>query len=547
MTESTFTTLAALLGVAALGGVLATALRQPLIVAFIAVGVLAGPSFLNLSAGLDLELFAHLGIAVLLFVVGLKLDLHIVRTMGPVALLTGLGQVVFTSVFGFLLALALGLAPIAALYVAVALTFSSTIIIVKLLSDKRELETLHGRVAVGFLIVQDIVVVLAMIALTAAGQAQGGLGAEFLGVLLRGVALLGALGLLMRFVLPPLTAFLARSTELLMLFAIAWAVAGAAAGEWLGFSQEVGAFLAGVSLAGTPYRELIGARLVSLRDFLLLFFFVSLGAGLSLGDLGGQLWPALLLSLFVLVGNPLIVMVLMGYLGYRARTGFLAGLTVAQISEFSLILAALGFSLGLIDASTVGLITLVGLITISASTYLILYSHPLYERLAPLLRPFERRVPHREAGEAGPEEHPEVLVLGLGRFGLTIAQELMARGVRVLAADHNPELVHERAGHGIPTRYGDIEDPEFLAGLPLESARWVVGSTRDRQVNATLLRALPEAGYRGRVAVAASYPEDAAALRRLGADLVLVPYRQAGVDAVGQLLGADTERVAPVG
>lgn len=137
----------------------------------------------------------------------------------------------------------------------------------------------------------------------------------------------------------------------MMLFAIAWGVSLAALGEALGFSKEVGGFLAGISLTSTPYREAIGSRLVSIRDFLLLFFFLGLGAQLDMSRLGLQVWPAIVLSLFVLIGNPLIVMIIMGLMGYRARTGYLAGLTVAQISEFSLILGALGVSLGHIDDS----------------------------------------------------------------------------------------------------------------------------------------------------------------------------------------------------
>ncbi len=340
-----FTEMAALLLVAAIIGAIGMRLRQPLIVAFIAVGVLVGPSVLGwVSANDQVDLLAKLGIALLLFVVGLKLDLHIIRAMGSVALATGLGQVFFTSVIGYFIAIALGMPPVTALYVAVALTFSSTIIIVKLLSDKREVDALHGRIAIGFLIVQDIVVVLVMIGLTALGEAgdTAGLGREALAVLIKGGLFIVVIGLLMHYVLTPLLHQLARSPELLVLFAIAWAVALGAAGSHLGFSKEVGAFLAGVSLASTPYREAIGSRLVSLRDFLLLFFFIDLGAGLDLATLGAQVAPAILLSLFVLLGNPLIIMIILGVMGYRKRTSFLAGLTVAQISEFSLILGALG-------------------------------------------------------------------------------------------------------------------------------------------------------------------------------------------------------------
>jgi Kef-type K+ transport system membrane component KefB len=541
-----FTEMAVLLLVAAVVGAIGVRLRQPLIVAFIAVGVLVGPSILGwVSADDQVDLLAQLGIALLLFVVGLKLDLHIIRTMGPVALATGLGQVFFTSVIGYFIAVALGMTPVTALYVAVALTFSSTIIIVKLLSDKREVDALHGRIAIGFLIVQDIVVVLVMIGLTALSEAgdAAGLGREAIEVAIKGGLFIAVIGLLMRYVLTPLLHQLARSPELLVLFAIAWAVALGAAGVHLGFSKEVGAFLAGVSLASTPHREAIGARLVSLRDFLLLFFFIDLGAGLELATLGAQVVPAIVLSLFVLIGNPVIVMTIMGAMGYRKRTGFLAGLTVAQISEFSLILGALGLSLGHIDAEAMGLITLVGLITISASTYMILYSHPLYERIAPWLAVFERKRAHREdAHERNTEESGyDVVLFGLGRFGSGIARALRQRGYRVLGVDFDPDLVRRQEGQGYMVRYGDAEDPEFLATLPLGQVRWLLSSVRELPVNLALLYGLRDNGYGGQVAVTAHTSGDARQLKDVGANHVLRPYADAAAEAVDSLFGQDKQ------
>jgi Kef-type K+ transport system membrane component KefB len=533
---SPFTELAAVLAIAAAAGAVGTLLRQPLIVSFIFAGILVGPSgFGLLRMTHELELLADVGIAVLLFVVGLKLDLTIIRTMGLVSAVTGIGQVVFTSVFGFLICLGLGMAWIPSVYVAVALTFSSTIIIVKLLSDKREIDSLHGRIAVGFLIVQDIVVVLTMVALSAlgAGTGSGAVGAgaiagEVLGLLGKIAIFLVGIALAARFILPPFTARLARSPELLLTFAISWAVALAAGGELLGFSREVGAFLAGVSLASSPFRETLSGRLVTLRDFLLLFFFINLGASLELGALGDRTVAAVILSVFVLVGNPLIVMVLMGVMGYRKRTGFLAGLTVAQISEFSLILGALGVSLGHIDRETLGLITLVGLITIGLSTYLILYSHPIYGWIERFLDPFERKVPHREGTE--PEaagERFDVVLFGIGRYGSRIAAGLRSRGVAVLEVDFDPEALQRAAGRGEAIRYADATDPHAPEALPLAGARWVACAAPDLQANLTLLNALREHGFPGRVAVTAHTPEDAARLEAAGANLVLQPFRDA--------------------
>ncbi len=392
-----FSELALLLIIAAASGAVAMRLRQPVLIAYIVVGIVVGPAVLGfVSAHDQIDLLAQMGIAVLLFLVGLKLDLAHVRHIGPVALATGLGQLAFTIAIGFVLVLLLGRTPLEALYVAVALTFSSTIIIVKLLSDKREIDALHGRIAVGFLIVQDLAVVLAMMVVSALGGGGDGPTEVILSLLWRVALAAVALYLLMRYALPRAVATMARSQELLLVFAIAWGVGLAALGDWAGFSKEAGAFLAGFSLASTSYRDGISARLTGIRDFLLLFFFIDLGAKLDLSTLGGEFWPALGLSLFVLIGNPLIVMAIMGYMGYRKRTGFLAGLTVAQISEFSIIFIAMGISLGHVGNEALGLVTLVGVTTIAVSTYMILYSHPLYERLAPWLGPFERRNPQRE-------------------------------------------------------------------------------------------------------------------------------------------------------
>jgi Kef-type K+ transport system membrane component KefB len=544
---------AAVLAVAAVVGFLGTRLKQPLIVSFIAVGIVVGPSVLDWVGDAEpLELFAEIGIAVLLFLVGLKLDLHLIRTTGPVALVTGLGQVGFTSVVGFALALALGMSASTALYVAIALTFSSTIIIVKLLSDKRELDDLHGRIAIGFLIVQDIVVVLVMIGLTAFGGDQDeGLAQAFGLVIVRGAAFLAGLAVVMRWVLPRLLHLVARSQELLLVSAVAWAVSIAALSDWLGFSTEVGAFLAGFALASTPFREAIGSALTPLRDFLLLFFFIELGSQLDFGAIGGQVPAAMVLSLFVLVGNPLIVLVIMGIMGYPKRVGFLAGLTVAQISEFSLILVSLGLALGHIGTETVGLVTLVGLITIGLSTYLILYSHPIYDRLAPALSVFERASPTK-GQEVDGHQPVDVIVYGYGRYGGKLAHELVESGRRVLVVDWDPYaegLTGER-GERLQVVFGDAEDGEFPGTLPLAGVSWIVSTLPRVDTNLSLLTALRRWGYEGKVALTAHDDAHEARLVAAGVDRVLRPFQQAAQATAAELqreLPAARQPSPPVG
>ncbi|RIJ42086.1 cation:proton antiporter [Pontibacter oryzae] len=530
LNQNAFYEFTIILMLAAILGAIGQVLRQPLIVVFIALGILVGPTGLNLVSSTDkITLLSDLGIAILLFVVGLKLDLNLIRSMGKVALMTGLGQVVFTSVFGFVIGLALGYTPLVSLYIAIALTFSSTIIIVKLLSDKKEIDSLHGQIAIGFLIVQDLVVVFMMIFLKALDNNIGEqLLYNMLGMLGRGLGILLAIGLLMIYVIPRLVQYLARSQELLVLFAIAWAVAVASGSEYLGFSREVGAFVAGVSLASTQYRNVISGRLVSIRDFLLLFFFIHLGLHLNLQLIGDQVVPALIFSLFVLVGNPLIVMVIMGLMGYRKRTSFLAGLTVAQISEFSLIFASLGMSLGHISPQTVGLVTLVGLITIGLSTYMIIYSHPLFALLSPVLGIFEREITAKEENQARQDAPFDIILFGLGRFGSNIALELKKHGYKVLAVDFDPKLIRFWQKEDISAQYGDMDDPELSEQLPLSHAKAVISSIADVQLNQSLIRMLYHMGYKGKIAVTAHRAADAFLLQEENKEVhVLLPFSDA--------------------
>ena len=540
--HSSFSDVAALLVTSAALGALFVRLRQPLLIAYTVVGVLMGPAGAGVVQGNStIEAFARLGVTVLLFIVGLKLDMQHVRHIGRVALATGLGQLAFTIAIGFGITLLLGRGWLEALYIAVALTFSSTIIIVKLLSDKREIDSLHGRIAVGFLVVQDLAVIVAMMVMSAFRADGGGSAAAVLASLAARVAGVAFVTwLTMRWVLPWLLPRMARSQELLLLFAIAWGVALSSGAAWAGFSMEAGAFLAGFSLASTPFRDVVSSRLTARRDFLLVFFFVELGAGLELSALGAELLPAAALALFVLIGNPLIVMAIMGFMGYRKRTGFLAGLTVAQISEFSIIFVAMGVSMGHVGRSALALTTLVGVATIAVSTYLITYSHPLYERVGRFLPRFERARPFRElevdAG-APPHERLQAIVVGLGRYGSRVLTRLLESGVRVMGIDFDPEVVRDLQREGRPARFGDAEDADFLESLDLREVGWVISTLPRAQASLEVLRAFRTAGFRGSAVLAARDPVPSEALEAADVQRVLRPFVDAADHAADALAG----------
>lgn len=536
ISDNSFYEFAIILTLAALLGGLGRLLKQPLIVMFIALGILVGPSALDIVKSPDkIHLLAEIGITILLFIVGLKLDLRVIKSVGKIALLTGLGQVVFTSLFGYLIGLLLGFTSLHSFYIAVALTFSSTIIIVKLLSDKKEIDSLHGQIAIGFLIVQDIVVILVMIVLSAIQKGgETSLSQDIVGTLVAGLGLLGFTFVAIKWIVPGLSAFLAKSQELLTLFAVAWAVLLASVGQLIGFSGEVGAFLAGMSLASSDFKEVISSRLVSLRDFLLLFFFVHLGSNLDLSIIGSQVYSAFIFSAFVLVGNPLIVLIIMGLLGYRKRTSFLAGLTVAQISEFSLIFAGLGLSIGHITNEVVGLITLVGLITIGLSTYLILYSHQTFEFLSPALNLFQRSQDYTEIENFHPEKKAyDVVIIGLGRFGRRLAELLDQRsGINYLIVDFDPGVVKEWKAQGKDVIYGDMEDPDLLEQIPYKNKGIIVSTLINNELSQQLTKVLEGSQFNGRIFVTATTDQDYQQLRDFGLDdeQILRPHQMAAAN-----------------
>jgi hypothetical protein len=297
-------------------------------------------------------------------------------------------------------------------------------------------------------------------------------------------------------------------------------------------------------------RCVIAARLAPLRDFLLLFFFIALGSALDLSLLGTHVTGAIIFSLFVLIGNPLIVLVIMGALGYRKRTGFLAGLTVAQISEFSLIFVAMGVSLGHVQEDALGLVTMVGLVTIAASTYMITYSHQLYAVFERFLGVFERKGTPREPSEASAHRNDghKVIIFGLGRFGTAIGIRLQKRGIKVLGVDFNPLAIRRWRELGLETEFGDATDPEFVAELPLPRAEWIVSTVpihptglSHEDTRTTLIQLTRTSGFRGRIAVASHHPRDTEELFASGADLVLEPFQDAADRAVELLCGAPEE------
>lgn len=440
----------------------AKSLRLPTLLAYIVTGILVGFSgvFQGEETRINLLFLSELGITFLLFLVGLELRFSDIKYIGKAATYTGLGQIIFTAGIGFFLSRALGFGSLESIYIATALTFSSTIIVVKLLTEKRDLDSLYGKITVGFLLVQDFVAIAALIFIASIGGETGV--SSFLTTFIKGLALVGVIVFLNRTLLPIIFDRLAKSLELLFLGGIAWAVIFAAISAVAGFSIEIGAFLAGVGLANLREEHQIAARVRPLRDLFIVIFFIVLGLEMGFGNFGAIFVPALTLSLFVLIGNPLIVMIIMALLGFRARTSFASSVTVAQISEFSLVLAALGLKVGHIGNDVMSLVTAVGLVTIAVSSYIIMNSNKIYKVFAKELKIFQRKQ-SIERIKLGEEEFAgHVVLVGAGRLGWNIFKGLRKKGFQTVVVEANPEIVKKLQEQNADVIYGDISDPEIF-------------------------------------------------------------------------------------
>jgi len=517
-----FAQIGLLIGVATVVSLVMRFLRQPLIVGHIVTGFLVGHFALSLFQDVEtLELFSQLGISFLLFSVGLTLNPKSLREYGLVSVITGFGQVILTGGAGVLVCMLLGFGWVTSLYVGIALAFSSTVIVLKLLSDKGDLDKLYVRLSIGSLLLQDLIAIVLLFIIPFFTSSQGSV-LDLVRMLALGVVVGFGVFLFSHFVISRLHRYLTRSQELLFLFATSWGMIISALFAWLGFSLEGGALIAGVALSTLPSRHEIGARLAPLKDFFIVAFFILLGTRMVVSDFSAIVIPALILSVFVLIGNPLIQLVVMGFLGYRRKTSFQTGMMAAQISEFSLILVALGVSLGQVVPAVLSIVTLVGIITIFISSYLILYSDKLFTYFAPYLHIFERK----HTKEKAPKiiSYP-VILIGGSRIGFDFIRLFNKEEKKFLVLDHDPEVIADLQRSNVPTEYGDANDPDFLEDFKVPQAELVVSTVPDLLTNLIVLSCAKRKGSDGPVVIVVAHRiTNALELYEAGADYVILPH-----------------------
>ncbi len=519
MEQQIFYQLSIVMVIAAAVALLARIFRQPMVIAYIVAGFLVGPSVLGIIQNHEaFESFSQIGIALLLFIIGLGLNIGTIKTTGKPVAVAFLSSLVGVGALGFVLGHVFGFTTQESLIMATALLFSSTVIVVKVLSDKREQSRLYARIAIGILIAQDIAASLMLVFVSTGSNNTS---YDSLLLLTKGVALGAMLVLVGGYIMPRLSKLFASSQELLYIFAIAWAFGVASAFQAAGFSREVGALFAGITLASLPYVQAIITKLKPLRDFFLVLFFISLGESLHVSGLSSLVLIAIAFSAFVIISKLLIFMASLGFLGYTKQTSFKTGIHLSQISEFSIIVMVLAAANGLVSERLITITTLTAMFTIAASTYLMKYDDRLYRRFEKLLSVFERSETKTDLKALS---HYPLVLIGYRQGGNTFVRTFRKMKKPFIVIDYDPEIVETLERQHINHLYGDVTDLELLDEIGIRHSELVISTIDNPGTNQMLASHITKANNRAVFICHAAKLDDADALYKAGATYVLMPH-----------------------
>jgi Kef-type K+ transport system membrane component KefB len=523
MNASIFTELAVIVTVVVAISAIMKMLRQPLIMGYIITGVLVGPSFsfFHITRNQNaFDSFSAIGITLLLFIIGLGLNASVIKSLGRVSIITSMSILPFLGFLGFGASKLLGYDNITSAVLAMALFFSSTIIVLKTLSDDKETSRLYGQITLGVLLIEDVVATIAVV-LLAMMASPSGTAISGWEIILRAVGLGAGLYLMARFVMPHVAKFAAKSQELLFLFALSWGLAVATLFDLAGFSHEVGALFAGVAIAGLPYATEMAAKLKPLRDFFIVIFFVTLGESFTIDSISKNLLAAHVLAAVVIIGKPLLVMMSLGLQRYTKFTSFKAAVHLSQISEFSIIFITIAASKGLVSQDMVSLITLTAFITIGVSSYLMKHDDGLFRIFEKPLRHFER---HTASEPKQRQALYPVILVGYHKGGHEFLRTFRDMKQRYLVVDYDPEIIESLEEQGIRHAYGDATDEEFLDEINAGRAQLVVSTMTDLSTNRALLLYIRRHNTKTSFICHANNYTEAAELYEHGASYVSLPH-----------------------
>ena len=525
MHTTIFTDLSLVIVMVAVVSLVMRLLRQPLILGYILTGIVVGPSMLHVIHSKEaFDGFSAIGITLLLFIIGLGLNVNILKRVGKSIFIAAAGLLITVGTLGFVVSkLFFGFSGNEAYIIGLSLFFSSTIIIVKVLTDKKEQSRLHGQIAIGVILLDDIIATLALLFVAAGKDQSIGL-TEIVMLFGKGLLLIGFLVLSAKYILPRIVRLIASGQESLFLFAIAWGFGVASLFEYSGFSIEVGALFAGVSLASLPYAQEIEARLKPLRDFFVVLFFITLGESLNVTNLGPAIAPALALSFIVIVLKPATVTTILGLLGYPKRVAFKAGINLSQISEFSIVLVVVATASGLVGQELGAIMTVIALFTIATSTYLMKYDDELFARFDKLKffdGLFERERTHLDSRH---RIEYQLMLFGYHRGGHEFIRTFQHLKRKYLVVDYDPGVIELLQRERIPCQYGDATDSELLEEIGVGGAKLIVSTITDFETNKELIRHINFYNADSVVVCNANSYEEALQLYELGCSYVMIPH-----------------------
>ena len=472
--------------------------KMPSIVAYIIAGMVLGPGLGIVQLDHSLKLISELGIALLLFLVGLELSLQKIKDLGRVAIILGGLQVPMTAAGAYVISTLMGFSVVECVFLAATVTFSSTVVVIKLLDQKGATSRLFGRIAISLFLAQDIVVIIGLTILS--GLGSGGdepfemvTLTKSLGIAFAGMVILLLVSLFAsRCVLPKPFAWASRSPDTVFIWALCWCFLVVLLAHQFHLSVEIGAFLAGIAIAQLPIHEDLHRRLHPLMTFFVAVFLVTLGIQMDISVLG-EVWKyALGLSVFVIIAKPLIVFIILSRLRYSEYTAFQAATASGQVSEFAFILLGLGAGAGLIEGRVVSLGGMVGILTIAISSYLILYSDPLYRAFQKLgvLKFFKAKQEPDTEEQHSYEGH--VIVVGMNALGREVVNQLSGRGETVLAIDTDPRKLEGL--NCAETLIGSVEYESAVEEIGLGRARLVISALQIEDTNHLLAYRCRSAG-----------------------------------------------------
>lgn len=538
--ENIFIQLAVVLFLCSSLGFLALKLKLPLVVAYLSTGVIL--SFLKIfdsSHSLVFDVFPEIGIAFVLFLIGMELDLREVKSLGAPIVVSAVAQILISTGLGFYISKLLGFQTTESIYLGLGLAFSSTVVVIKMLLEKKDLASLYGKLSIGILLVEDLVAVVALMALSVGNSALNfGLqqSLPLFTLVLKALGLFLLTFVLSKYVLEKVFDAVARSTELLFFTAVSWCFVFTSLAVVSGFSVVIGAFLAGIALATSPYHIQIEGKVKPLRDFFLTMFFVYLGTQVQIADLASA-WPAILIfTAFAILVKPLIYALILAVFGFRKHTIFQTSLNLSQISEFSLIVLLVGVQFGLASQLALSVMAAVAVVSIVASSIFISVSKRIYKVFRPFLGILERKVGIHFLEVSNKSDFADhVVVIGAHRVGGPIVKYLHKEKIPFVVMDFNPNLVKKLREENIEAIYGDIGDPEVLDGLQIESAKLIISTASDFKDNELLLEECARRRTKATIVVRAEETEHEEILKAMGATHVVMPEKVSGSFIVNQL------------